>query len=67
MDEMLSPASVLAEATERTGGLDDLGEGPFLEGLERFSDSLQRDARLNDVGVFVARERMLLHTVNRLG
>jgi hypothetical protein len=67
MDEMLSPTSVLAEATERTGGLDDLGEGPFLEGLERFGESLHRDARLNDVGVFVARERMLLHTVNRLG
>ncbi len=57
---------LVAEATERTGGLEDLGTGPFLEPLGLFCDSLNRDARLNPVGEFIARERILLHTVNRL-
>ena len=50
---------VLRTATERTGGLDDLGQGPYL-------DSLHADARLNDVGRMIASERALIHTVNRL-
>ncbi len=57
---------LLALARERTDGLDDLGAGPFLEPLGRFVDSLNTEARLNDVGRYVARERVLLHTVNRL-
>lgn len=57
---------VLAEATRRTDGLTDLGDGPFTEGLERFVDSLAADAHLNELGEVVARERALLHTVNRL-
>lgn len=59
---------VLATAAERTGGLDDLGEGqgPFLDGLGRLVDSLARDGRLNDIGRIISNERMLLHTVNRL-
>jgi hypothetical protein len=57
---------VVAEAGRRTGGLDDFGEGPFLEPLGRFLDALNREARLNDVGRVIARERALLHTVNRL-
>jgi hypothetical protein len=58
---------LVAEATRRTGGLEDLGEGPFLEPMARFLESLEREARLNDVGRLIARERLLLHTVNRLG
>src|SRR5687768_7870114 len=57
---------VLATATERTGGLEDLGEGPYVEPLGRLLDSLLADARLNDVGRMIANERVLLHTVNRL-
>ncbi len=57
---------VVAEAGRRTGGLDDVGDGPFLEPLGRFLDALNREARLNDVGRLIARERALLHTVNRL-
>ncbi len=57
---------LLAQARERAGGLEDLGSGPFLEPLARFVDSLNDEARLNDVGRYVARERVLLHTVNRL-
>jgi hypothetical protein len=57
---------IVAEAGRRTGGLDDLGDGPFLEPLALFLDSLEREARLNDLGRLIARERALLHTVNRL-
>ena len=58
--------AVVAEAQERAGGLEDLGAGPYLEGLDRFVDSLNADAKLNDVGRYMAKDRMLLHTVNRL-
>jgi hypothetical protein len=59
--------SMLAEAARRTGGLDDLGDGPFVEPMARFLDSLEREARLNEMGRLIAQERVLLHTVNRLG
>jgi hypothetical protein len=57
---------ILTESTVRTGGLTDLAGGQYLEGLGRFVDSLNTDAQLNDLGELVARERALLHTVNRL-
>lgn len=57
---------VLTAATERAGGRTDLGDGPYLEGLGRFCDSLAVDANLNELGEFVARERAIGHTVNRL-
>jgi hypothetical protein len=57
---------VLAESARRTGGLDDLGDGPFVEPLARFLESLEKEARLNDIGRVIASERALLHTVNRL-
>lgn len=57
---------IVAEAAHRTGGLEDLGDGPFLEPLALFLDSLEREAHLNEVGRLIARERALLHTVNRL-
>jgi hypothetical protein len=59
--------SMLAEAGRRTGGLDDLGDGPFVEPMALFLDSLEREARLNEMGRLIAQERVLLHTVNRLG
>jgi hypothetical protein len=59
-------AAVLAEAARRTGGLDDLGEGPFLEPMAMFLESLEREARLSEIGRLIAQERVLLHTVNRL-
>ena len=58
--------ALLAEARQRTGGLDDFGPGPFLEPLEIFVDSLASDARLNPTGDYIARERALGHIVNRL-
>jgi hypothetical protein len=57
---------LVEEARQRAGGLDDLGGGPYLEPLGLFVDSLNDEARLNPVGEFIARERILLHTVNRL-
>ncbi len=64
--EPFTVAAILAEAARRTGGLDDLGAGPFVEPLALFLDSLEREAHLNDLGRLIARERALLHTVNRL-
>jgi len=58
---------ILAEASRRTGGLTDLGDGPFVEPLALFLDSLEREADLNEIGRLIASERALMHTVNRLG
>lgn len=64
--EVFAVEPLLAEATARAGGLTDLGDGPYVEPLGIFVASLNDEARLNDVGRFLARERILLHTVNRL-
>ncbi len=56
----------VAEGARRTGGLDDFGDGPFIEPLGLFLDSLENEARLNETGRLIARERALLHVVNRL-
>jgi Sulfotransferase family len=58
--------AMLAEAARRTGGLDDLGDGPFVEPLALFLHALEGEARLNDMGRLIAQERVLQHTVNRL-
>src|SRR6476620_3732623 len=65
--ERFEVEGIVAEASRRTGGLDDLGDGPFLEPLALFLESLEREARLNDIGRLIASERALGHTVNRLG
>ena len=57
---------VLAESSRRTGGLTELGTGPFVEPLALFMESLHRDAQLNELGALIASERALMHTVNRL-
>lgn len=62
----LDPDALLEEARERAGGLEDLGDGPFTEPMALFLESLEQEARLNDLGRLIARERALLHTVNRL-
>ena len=68
-DDELQVDAVLEEASNRTGGLTDLGDDSdvYVEGLGRTLDSLRTEAQLNDLGHFIARERMLGHTVNRLG
>ena len=47
---LLAVDGVLAAASERTGGLEDLGDGAFVEPLGRLVDSLAADAGLVDVG-----------------
>lgn len=69
-DSNLHPEAIIEAASQRTGGLNDLGEPPFelffKEGLERVLTSLQEQGRLNDIGRLIASERMIGHTVNRL-
>ncbi len=65
-EEQFRVETILAEAGRRTGGLDDLGDGPFVEPLALFLESLEREARLNEIGRLIASERALGHTVNRL-
>ena len=57
---------LLEEAQRRAGGLTDLGAGPFIEPLKRFLSSLENEAHLNAIGLIIARERIVGHTVNRL-
>jgi hypothetical protein len=63
---MFTVESLIAEAGTRTGGLTDFGPGPFVEPLSLFVSSLEQDARLNQIGQYIARERSLAHIVNRL-
>lgn len=62
----LSPDAILEEASLRARNLTDTGEPQFLEGLQRLSESLESEARLTPLGRLIARERMILSTVNRL-
>ncbi|MAG34488.1 MAG: sulfotransferase family protein [Deltaproteobacteria bacterium] len=57
---------ILEEASRRARNLTDLGESQFIEGLDRLLDSLEKDGRLSPIGTLIARERILLSTVNRL-
>jgi hypothetical protein len=66
-DVSLERPVLMEEAQRRAGGLEDLGSGPFLEPLQLFLDSLESEARLNAIGRLIARERILGHTVSRLG
>src|SRR6202041_2060341 len=58
--------SLIAEAREHTGGLEDFGPGPFVEPLGIFVDSLRDDALLNPTGVHIAKTVAMGHIVNRL-
>ena len=58
--------ALLAEASARTGGLQDFGERQFLEPLAILLHSLEQEAHLTDIGRMIASERVLGHTVNRL-
>ncbi len=58
--------ALIDEARQRSGGLSDLGSGPFVDPLKRLISSLESEARLNAIGRVIARERILGHTVNRL-
>ena len=55
LEPSLELPSLLEEAHARANGLEDLGDGPFIEPLERFVDSLEQEARLNPIGRIIAR------------
>ena len=56
----------LIELARAQTGLKDFGEDSFREGLEILVNSLNREARLNDLGERVLRERILLYLGQRL-
>ncbi len=58
--------ALLAEASARTGGLQDFGDRQFLEPLAILLRSLEQEAHLTAIGRMIARERVLGHLVNRL-
>ncbi len=62
----LERQELLEEASRRTNGLESLGDGPFIEPLDRLIRSLESEAHLTTLGRVIARERILGHTVNRL-
>lgn len=66
MHTSLELDSIVAAASDKTGGLSDFGELPFIEPLSRALESLEHEARLNEIGRYIARDRMVLHATNRL-
>lgn len=62
---MFTRERLVAEAKDGTG-LDDFGEDSWQEGLDRYLDALASTARLNDIGVDVARDGVLNDLTNRL-
>ena len=65
----LQPDDVLAEASQQTGGLTDLGDedaAQYVDGLLRLLDSCEKDAKLHEVGRLIAHHQAVMHTVNRL-
>jgi hypothetical protein len=59
------PTDLLAAATEQTG-LEDFGSGTFREGLDVYCESVQAEARLNDVGEMAVSATVVSSLANRL-
>ena len=55
----------MEEAVARTGE-DDFGEPSWQEGLALLLDSLEQEARLNDLGVEIATAEVVAYLANRL-
>jgi len=62
----LDPHSIITAASEQTGGLTDTGEQFFTEGLNKACESLEQESELNATGRYMARDRLIGHTGNRL-
>ena len=58
--------ALLAEASARSGGLDDFGHGDFRQGLRVLVDALKNEACLSPAGRGLLREKLLGQLVNRL-
>ncbi len=65
-DTPLEQDLLLEEASQRAGGLTDLGDPSFAENMKRILPSLESEANLNAIGRVIAKERILGHTVSRL-
>ena len=61
----LTPAALLATASERTG-LDDFGDPAFRERLDLLCTALRTEAGLSDTGTAVVFEQLVGNLVNRL-
>ncbi len=61
----MSEAALLADAS-RLEGLDDFGEDSFRPGLRRLLSAMEAEARLNPVGHWITRKRLLGSLRNRL-
>ena len=57
---------LLAEASERSGGLQDFGPDDFREPMQRLLVALEEEADLNEMGRVTQRERILGLLVARL-
>ena len=64
-DEVLDADRLVAEVVAETG-LDDFGEDSWREGLERLVESWRSEARLHELGVFVAADDARMNLRNRL-
>lgn len=65
MDDF-SAKALVAEASARTGGPADFGEGDFREALDVLAVALRDEARLSAQGRALLREKLLAQLVNRL-
>lgn len=63
---MLDVDSLLAQASEQTGGLTDFGPGNYREALRVLFDALEREANLSAQGVHLLHGKLLAQLVNRL-
>ena len=64
MPELL-PDDVVAEACEKTG-FDDFGPADFREGLAVLCESINGEARLNELGELAVRDTVVNSLANRL-
>ncbi|MCU1427740.1 MAG: sulfotransferase family protein [Actinomycetia bacterium] len=64
MDE-LNPDALLAQASETTG-LSDLGDDSWREGLERLTDALTDEAKLNELGEAIVTGELVGYLSDRL-
>jgi hypothetical protein len=62
----LDAPTLVAQATDEAGGLEDFGGDSFREGLERLTESLEREGELTDMGRTILELRLRGLLVNRL-
>lgn len=61
-----APDRLLADASARTGGLQDFGPGNYREALAVLAEALEQEARLSPAGRGMLREKLVAQLANRL-